>query len=121
MFVLTGVLFILTGMVLGLYMGSHQDYTLRPVHAHLNLLGFTLMMLFGFAYHIWPAMKDGKLALVHYVLHVIGTAGSMALLVKVLLDPPSGATFGPFMDGLAVMTTIGVLIFTYLFFTRAKN
>jgi len=39
-FMLAGILFVVIGMVLGLYMGPAQDATLVPVHVHLNLLGW---------------------------------------------------------------------------------
>jgi hypothetical protein len=38
------------GMLLGLYMGIAGDHSLSPSHAHLNLLGWVTMMLYGL-YH----------------------------------------------------------------------
>jgi hypothetical protein len=38
------------GMTLGIHMGIAQDFTLAPAHAHLNLLGWVTMMLYGL-YH----------------------------------------------------------------------
>jgi hypothetical protein len=40
----------ITGMALGLYMGMAEDHSLAPAHAHLNLLGWVTMMLYGL-YH----------------------------------------------------------------------
>jgi hypothetical protein len=40
----------LTGMGLGLYMGLAHDFKLAPAHAHLNLLGWVTMCLYGL-YH----------------------------------------------------------------------
>lgn len=40
----------LGGMSLGIFMGSAQDFTLAPAHAHLNLLGWVTMALYGL-YH----------------------------------------------------------------------
>ena len=37
-------------MTLGIYMGIEQDFTLAPAHAHLNLLGWVTMALYGL-YH----------------------------------------------------------------------
>jgi hypothetical protein len=39
-----------TGMTLGIHMGIAQDFTLAPAHAHLNLLGWVTMTLYGL-YH----------------------------------------------------------------------
>ena len=46
-FMRLGVLTLIGGMALGMWMGANQNFTLRPVHAHVNLLGFVAMMLFG--------------------------------------------------------------------------
>jgi hypothetical protein len=39
-----------TGMILGIQMGISQDFTIAPAHAHLNLLGWVSMALYGL-YH----------------------------------------------------------------------
>ncbi|MCB2117026.1 MAG: hypothetical protein KDE00_12195 [Rhodobacteraceae bacterium] len=61
----------LAGMCLGLWMGGQQDFTLAPVHAHLNLLGFVTMALVGFFYHLTPAAA-GRLAKVHFGMATLG-------------------------------------------------
>jgi hypothetical protein len=45
-----GAVAALIGMGLGMAMGIGQDFTLTPVHAHINLLGWVSMMLFGLYY-----------------------------------------------------------------------
>lgn len=44
----------LTGMSLGLYMGLAEDHSLAPSHAHLNLLGWVTMMLYGLYHRAAP-------------------------------------------------------------------
>jgi hypothetical protein len=39
-----------TGISMGIYMGINEDFTLAPSHAHLNLLGWVTMSIYGF-YH----------------------------------------------------------------------
>jgi len=122
LFIFTGILFIVAGMAFGLYMGHSQDYTFRPVHAHLNLLGFTLMFLFGLAYQVWPRMQDGLLSKIHYFLHTVSVIVSMLAVYLILKDPEAnGAALGPVADGAAALALVGVLIFTFLFSTRAKS
>ena len=41
------VLYLIVGVGLGIAMGATENFTLRPVHAHLNLLGWTTMALGG--------------------------------------------------------------------------
>jgi hypothetical protein len=40
----------LIGMAAGIAMGILQDFTLAPAHAHLNLLGWVTMSLYGLYY-----------------------------------------------------------------------
>ena len=59
LWVLTGVVFLLVGMGLGLKMSMTQDFALRGLHTHLNLLGFVVMTLFGLCYRHWPKSQSG--------------------------------------------------------------
>jgi len=46
-FIVIGSIYLIVGITLGMYMGGAGDHTLAPLHAHINLLGFTLMTVFG--------------------------------------------------------------------------
>ena len=121
LFVLTGLLFLLIGMSLGLKMSMTQNFALHGLHAHLTLLGFVVMTLFGLCYHAWPKMQEGPLAKVHYLLHTATVAGALSLLYFLLSDMELAPKIGPVMDLLLVGTTASVVLFAYLFFTRTKN
>lgn len=81
-FMVIGSLYLLVGIGLGSFMGGSGDHTLAPVHAHINLLGFTLMTVFGIAYRLIPALAGGILAMLHFWLHQIGV---LVLLVGLFL------------------------------------
>ena len=55
-FLVIGSLYLLVGIVFGMYMGGTGDHSLAPLHAHINLLGFALMMIFGLVYRQFPEM-----------------------------------------------------------------
>ena len=48
------VLYLIVGIGLGIAMGATENFTLRPVHAHLNLLGWTTLALAGLIYSVYP-------------------------------------------------------------------
>jgi len=121
MFVLTGLVFLLIGMAFGLKMSATMDFTMRGLHAHLNLLGFVLMTLFGLCYRSWPKMQEGKLATVHYSLHTISVATGLALLYFLFTMPEHGVKIGPAMNIALGFTYLGILLFTYLVFTRVRD
>ena len=58
-FFLMGILFVFAGMALGQFMAASHDMMLAPVHAHLNLLGWATMALYGTFYAL---TKDGRYA-----------------------------------------------------------
>ncbi|GAA0647936.1 hypothetical protein [Brevundimonas lenta] len=119
-FMRLGVLAALVGMTLGVWMGSSQDFTLRPVHAHINLLGFASMMLFGFFYRAYPAVAKTRLAMAHFVLSVAGFLISMPMLTLILLGKP---VFMPLLPVSEIMLVGSMLIFVVIVFqaTSAKE
>ena len=71
-FILMAVAYALVGMVLGLWMGAQQDYSQVPVHAHLNLVGWASMALFGLLYRSYPGLAKSKLARWQFILMAVG-------------------------------------------------
>lgn len=62
------VLYLIVGIGIGIMMGATHNFTLRPVHAHINLLGWTTMALAGLTYSVFPEAGLSKLAKVHFWL-----------------------------------------------------
>ena len=86
------VLYLILGISLGIAMGASQNFTLRPVHAHVNLLGWTTMALAGLIYSVFPQAGASHLARVHFwllnlALPVMMGALSMLLLGHVAVAP----------------------------------
>jgi cbb3-type cytochrome oxidase subunit 1 len=70
-FLRLAVVYVLLGVTLGIVMAASHDYTFRPVHAHLNLLGWASMALFGLWYRSAPAAGETRLAKLHFWIHNI--------------------------------------------------
>jgi len=121
LFVLTGLVFLLIGMALGLKMSLTQDFGLHGLHAHLNLLGFVLMTLFGLCYRSWPKMQEGKLVTVHYLLHTVCVGSALSLLFFLLSNPALAPKIAPIMNLFLAGAYLGILLFAYLVFTRTRD
>src|ERR1700726_5278741 len=67
------VLMVIAGMIWGIVMGISQDHSTLPAHAHLNLLGWVSLFLFGIYYHLHPAVDLNRLALVQVSIWIVGT------------------------------------------------
>lgn len=79
-FLLLGAIYGLIGMCLGMAMGAQENFTLAPVHAHLNLLGWVALSIYGIVYKLYPAMGKSKLACTQF--YVVNAA--VLLLIPAL-------------------------------------
>jgi hypothetical protein len=62
------VVYLIAGITLGIAMGATENFTLRPVHAHINLLGWATLAVAGVIYTVFPQAGESKLAKVHFWL-----------------------------------------------------
>lgn len=71
-FFASAAIYVVCGMVFGIWMSATQDHSLAPVHGHLNLIGWVSMAIFGIFYHLVPSAADSRLAKVHFALMTLG-------------------------------------------------
>jgi hypothetical protein len=67
-FLLLAAIMLTAGVGLGIRMGIVHDFSLAPVHAHINLVGWASLAMFGFVYRLYPAMAESRLAGLHFIL-----------------------------------------------------
>jgi hypothetical protein len=75
-FLLLAAILLIAGVVMGIYMAAAHDYQLTPVHAHINLVGWASLAIYGLAYRAYPGMKARRIARWHF-----GLAASAAVLM----------------------------------------
>ena len=63
------VVYLVSGMSLGIGMGLAQDHTLRGVHAHVNLLGWATLSLAALVFHVFPQLAQTRLAALWFWLY----------------------------------------------------
>ena len=56
------VVLVVIGMLWGLQMAISGDHSAHPAHAHLNLLGWVCLFLFGIYYRLHPALEGNGFA-----------------------------------------------------------
>jgi hypothetical protein len=69
-FLRLAVLYLIAGVSLGLFMAASHDHSMFPVHAHLNLLGWVSLTLFGLFYRAFPQAVSTTLAKAHFWIYV---------------------------------------------------
>ena len=102
------VLYFVAGISLGLYMAASHDHGMYPVHAHLNLLGWVTLSLFGLYYHAMPAMAETRLAQIHFWIYVPAHLVQMALLFTLFRGHPE---VEPPLAVASMLVGVGVLCF----------
>ena len=117
-FMRLGVLTLIGGMSLGIWMGATENFTLRPVHAHVNLLGFVAMMLFGLFYRTFPDAARTKLALGHFTLFVVGFLIQVPTLTLLLLGNPSVT---PILGLSEIALVLSVVLFAIIVFRSTSG
>ena len=110
-FFVIGGLYLLVGIAMGMVMGATADFTLAPLHAHINLLGFVLMTLFGLIYHVFPQMAGNVLAKAHFWMHQAGALVLLIMLGLLLTGRITEAQMPPLAPLAEVLVWFGTLGF----------
>ncbi|HYB08672.1 MAG TPA: hypothetical protein VEJ16_03265 [Alphaproteobacteria bacterium] len=71
-FIIIAVIYAIIGMAHGIEMGISGDHSEFTMHAHINLVGWASLALYGLTYRAFPAMAVGWLAVAHFWLANLG-------------------------------------------------
>src|SRR5499427_8279795 len=102
------VVMVVAGMIWGIVMAITEDHSTFPAHAHLNLLGWVSLFLFGIYYHLHPSLDRNRLASVQVWVWI---AATIVLSIGVVLVH-SGRTIG---DPIAAVSSLVILADMLLF------
>ncbi|HKU63918.1 MAG TPA: hypothetical protein VJQ06_02590 [Rhizomicrobium sp.] len=104
-----GVICLFIGMAMGAQMGASEDFTLMPAHAHLNLLGWVTMAIYGIFYALTHASLKPKLAWTNFALAAIGVLVLIPSLALYL--PAHDAKYVPGIMAGEIATMLSLLVF----------
>jgi hypothetical protein len=112
------IVYLIIGIGMGIAMGASQNFTLRPVHAHVNLLGWTTMALAGLIYSVFPKAGESVLARVHFWL--------LNLALPVMMVSLGLALFGqtailPALVVGEITAALGIAVFAANLFINLKH
>jgi hypothetical protein len=110
------VLFVIAGMAMGIAMAVSQDHSVMPAHAHLNLLGWVSLFLFGIYYERRPALDRSPLALFQVA---VWSAGTVLLTIGVAAVHMGYEAAEPIAAISSIIVLAAVLLFAYFVFRPA--
>jgi hypothetical protein len=112
------VLYLIAGVALGIAMGASENFSLRPVHAHINLLGWATTGLAGVIYCLFPKAGESKLARLHFWLQNLTLPVMMLALAFVLYGHMAAV---PVLVAAEIGSALGVVLFAANLFINLKS
>jgi len=115
-FIRASLLWFAAGILLGVAIAIHPAWIIyRPAHAHMNVVGFLTMLVFGVGYQLLPRLFGHplyslRLAALHWYLANVGLGG---LVVGFLLGPGARIDRRWFTAGGGALYAIGALLWVW--------
>lgn len=112
---------------IGAFLGSHMagagDYAVRPVHAHILVVGWLSLFAFSSYYRSYEVPKSSKLAIFHVWTAILGsfglTAGMWLYNVKPFPLPETFTMVFYIVGGSTLL--ISVLLFVFMTFKYSDS
>jgi hypothetical protein len=108
-FFTVGALCVLVGMLWGMHMGESNDFTMMAAHAHLNLVGWVTMGLYGTFYALTAHTMSSRLAWINFLLSLGGILVMIPSLA-IYLATSNKTYIGPMVIG-EILTALGLIVF----------
>jgi cbb3-type cytochrome oxidase subunit 1 len=115
-FLKAGLVWLGLGVTLGVAMAVHPGWVVyRPVHVHMNLLGFVTMTIYGVAYHVIPRFSGHPLHSRRVAAWHVGlaNAGLALMVLGFALAPHVGTSATPVLAGGGALAAAGAYAFIY--------
>lgn len=112
------VVLAVAGMVWGLVMAISGDHSTMPAHAHLILLGWVSLFLFGIFYHLHSLIDRSKTALIQVWIWI---AGTLCVTLGVALIHSGRSVGNPFAAAGSMTVLADMLLFGWLVIRRERG
>lgn len=116
LYFITAICFLVAGILVGLQMSIAHDYAATGAHAHINLLGWVTMAIFGAFHALNPRGAGTRFAKAQYYVYTGGVVVMTPALYLLLTGKPS---FEPIVAVSSLVVFAGVLMFAAIMF-RAR-
>ena len=114
----TAIVFLIVGIAAGIHMSITGDHSVTGAHAHINLLGWVTMALFGTYFAFEPEKANSRLARIQYGVYTIGVVVMMPSLYFLLMGNPA---LEPLVAVSSLVVFAGVLLFAVVIFSGKKT
>lgn len=115
-YILIGLVWVLCGMVFGVWMGITERLYFANTHAHANLVGFVASVLFGLIHLNFPALAQLRVAKAQFVIYEAGAV--LLVLGKGIVD---GGGSNTVVKGASIIVIIGTALMLYMFARHSRD
>lgn len=120
-FVITGLIYAVLGMVLGIYMAASKNHGQMVTHAHIMLAGFVVSFIYGLFHKLWLDNDESGLAKLQFYIHQTGLALMSLGLFLLYGNFLKMETIDPILALSSIIFLVGALIMTFLFIKSGKG
>ena len=114
--------YLMVGLSLGIYMASSQNHMQHVTHAHINLIGFVLSLVYGIIHKLWLGQPNPTIAKLQFILHHAGAVtisiGLFLLYGHFLPEPQIGPILG--IAAITVLVSAALMFYMVLKTTVVK-
>ena len=109
----TAAVLLIVGMFFGIYMSASDNHAAAGAHAHLNLIGFVVMAVYGIFFGLNPAKSTGHLP---KVLWALNTAAAVVMFPSLTLLLNGHPSFEPLVAAASFLALGGAILFAVVLF-----
>lgn len=119
-FLRLAMIYALIGLAIGVWMGATEDFRIRSAHAHLNLLGYVSMFIYGLFYRVVPKAAGDAFAAAHFWLANI-TLIALIPLVALINLRVAPSVVGPILGLTTIVTWSTMALFAAIVFRNTRE
>ncbi len=117
LYIKLGFIWLMTGMMFGLWMGINESFDYATAHAHANLVGFVVSVFIGLVLHNFPQIARSKLTSLQFLVYQIGAVGLVAGKIVVVTDHKNIAL----VAGSSVILIVAMAMFLWMLLGYRNN
>ena len=114
-FISAAIVCLLLGEGYGLWLGASEQFQFAPVHAHMNLIGWASLALFGLIHRAFPALATAKLAPAQCILAIFS---ALTVPIGIYLVIASARENDMPVLVLSLLVYLSTILFAIMFFGK---
>ena len=115
-YVLISLVWLVCGMIFGIWLGITEQFNFANSHAHTNLVGFTISALFGLMHHAFPGLAASRIAKLQFYVYQVGAL--MLVTGKMMADAGGDLTLVKIGS---LVTVTGTAMMLWMFVSHGRK